>query len=215
MKLMIANSIKTMNHKAKNHLVWPLVLTLALTGCTKKNNQAETTETATETETSATADQTAPVSNSALPAEAKKAAEPFLAKGSPTALFFFADWCPACRAFKPTLEEVESKNPSVKVVRMNVDEQKDVTKAFKVTSIPSLFFFDKDGKFVESTTGGLSNEKLQEEFNKVSTGASAPAASTEVTKAPEATTTTTTTTEVKKDGKVVEKTADTTTTKKP
>ncbi len=170
------------------NFVWPLILTIALTGCVKKDASTETTQTTTETEAAAT-DSNAPVSTMSISDEAKKAAEPYLAKGSPSALFFYADWCPACRAFKPTLEEVEAKFPSVKVVRLNVDEQKDLTKAFKVSSIPSLFLFDKDGKFVESTTGGLTADKLKEEFVKIggTEGAAAPKAAETATTAPAAT----------------------------
>ncbi len=197
-----------MNQQAITKFVWPLIMLVALSGCAKKSATTETT-TAPEAET----DSSSVVNSVSLTDEAKKAAQPFLAKGSASALFFFADWCPACRAFKPTVEEVEAKSTSVKVVRLNVDEQKDLVKAFKVTSIPSIFFFDKNGQFVEATTGGLTADKLQEEFTKISSvGAVAstevkpvteevkPEAATEEPKKEDVTTkvTKTTTTETKK-----------------
>jgi thioredoxin 1 len=162
-----SNEVQSMNYK----FIWPLALTIALTGCTKKSATTETTQnTKTETTETTASEPDKTTTTTTLSDEAKKAAESYVSKGSPAALFFYADWCPACRAFKPTVEEVEAKYPNVKVIRLNVDEQKDITKAFKISSIPSLFFFDKDGNFIESTTGGLASEKLQEEFNKISTG---------------------------------------------
>ncbi len=190
----------------KQQFIYSTLLMLALTGCGKK--QAQTTETETTTETSTT-ESSAPTENKGesstvnapLSEEGLKAAESQLVKGSPTVFFFFADWCPACRAFKPTVEEVEAKFPDIKVLRMNVDEQKNLVKALKVSSIPTLFLFDKDGKFVESTNGGLSSEKLTEEFKKISSNTGSGSTTTTETKPEEPkadetkTTKTTTTTE--------------------
>jgi|GEM_PF-3021416 len=181
--------------KNTKHLIWPVILTLALTGCGKKEAKTDTAN--TETQTEAITNEEAPAVVTSLSDEAKKAAEQYLVKGTPTVFFFHAEWCPACRAFKPTLEEVEGKFAGVKVLKMNVDEQKDLTKTFKVSSIPSLFFFDKDGKFVESTTGGLAVDKLTQEFEKVGKGTAEAAAADQKT-AETTTTETTTTTEVKK-----------------
>jgi thioredoxin 1 len=182
----------------KKHFILPILLTIALTGC--GNKQAQQTEGAQNGE--ATDEQTSSIISTTLPEEAVKASESYVNKGTPTVFFFFAEWCPACRAFKPTLEQIEAKYPGVKVLRMNVDEQKDLTKTFKVTSIPTLFLFDKDGKFVESTTGGLAEDKLAKEFEKIAVSAETATkteVSTEAGKVTEAvsTTSTTTTTEQK------------------
>lgn len=157
-----------MNYK----FIWPLAFVLlAVVGCNKKDASTTTTTDNSSETAAAPEDMTnSGITNTGLSDEAKKAAQTYTGQGSPTALFFHAEWCPACRAFKPTLEEVQAKYPSVKVIDLNVDKQKEITKAFKITSIPSLFFFDKSGKFVESTTGGLAAEKLEEEFNKINDG---------------------------------------------
>jgi thioredoxin 1 len=165
----------------KQQFIYSALLMLALTGCGKKQAQKNDTE-APNTDSSASVEnkeETGTV-NAPLSEEALKTVESQLVKGSPTVFFFFADWCPACRAFKPTVEEVEAKFPDIKVLRMNVDEQKNLVKALKVSSIPTLFLFDKEGKFIESTNGGLSAEKLTEEFKKISSPTN-----TETTKAEE------------------------------
>ena len=139
----------------KYKFVWPLAFTLLLMGCNKKD---ATTETATSpTAETAVAPEETNNATGDLSEEAKKAAQNYVGKGSPTVLFFFAEWCPAGRDF---LDNLTMFFP-------DLEEEK---KAFKIGSIPSLFFFDKNGKFIESTTGGLSSEKLQEQFNKITDG---------------------------------------------
>ena len=170
-----------------------LILGLVLTGCNQKAAQENNTP-----DPNADNAESSVVSTNKLPDEAIKAAESQLVKGSPTVLFFFAEWCPACRAFKPTVEEAEAKFPNIKVVRLNVDEQKELTKSFKITSIPSLFLFDRNGKFVESTTGGLPIEKLKQEFTRIDSIKSENEASEEVK--------TETKEETKSEDKTVEKT---------
>ena len=92
-------------------------------GCNKKD---ATTETATSpTAETAVAPEETNNATGDLSEEAKKAAQNYVGKGSPTVLFFFAEWCPACRDFKPTLEEIEAKYPDIKVIRLNVDEKEE------------------------------------------------------------------------------------------
>jgi len=180
----------------KKQFIYSALLMLALTGCGKKQAQTNDIE-APNTDSSASVEnkeETGTI-NTPLSEETLKAVESQLVKGSPTVFFFFADWCPACRAFKPTVEEVEAKFPDIKVLRMNVDEQKNLVKALKVSSIPTLFLFDKEGKFIESTNGGLSAEKLTEEFKKISSPTSTETAKTEEPKTEVKTTETKTKTE--------------------
>ncbi|MDX1920164.1 MAG: thioredoxin family protein [Candidatus Caenarcaniphilales bacterium] len=186
---------QTMNTTKNKNFIFVLLIAMTFFGCAKKET------TTTETSKEEVQEESTSVSTN-LPDEAKKAAEEHLVKGKPAVFFFFANWCPACRVFKPTLEEVETKFPNVKVLRMDVDEQKDLTKSFKVTSIPTLFFFDKDGKFVESTTGGLATDVLTKQFEKINVAATETEATTS-TEAPKegdkAATDATKTTEVKKE----------------
>lgn len=159
-----------MNNQANKNFIFVLLIAMTFFGCAKK-------DTATKDATKEEVQEESTSVSTTLSDEAKKAAQEHLVKDTPTVFFFFANWCPACRVFKPTLEEVEKKFTNVKVLRMDVDEQKDLTKSFKVTSIPTLFFFDKEGKFVESTTGGLANDVLIKQFEKINV--ETPAATTE------------------------------------
>jgi thioredoxin 1 len=72
---------------------------------------------------------------------------------------FWAVWCGPCRLIAPIVEEV-SKGGSVKVVKVNVDENKNLAAKFKIFSIPTLILF-KNGKPVESKVGVMSKSQLE------------------------------------------------------
>ena len=57
---------------------------------------------------------------------------------------FWAAWCGPCRVIGPILEEVEKENPDVVLLKVNVDENQEVSGAIGIQSIPTLMFF-KDG----------------------------------------------------------------------
>lgn len=51
---------------------------------------------------------------------------------------FFADWCGPCRAMTPVLEAIAQQNPDLTVTKIDVDEQPDLAKQFRVMAIPML-----------------------------------------------------------------------------
>ncbi|VEU77082.1 thioredoxin family protein [Mycoplasmopsis columbina] len=79
-------------------------------------------------------------------------------------LVFHALWCPPCKMFKHTLEEVVSKN-NVPVYRVDVDANQDLTDEFGVTSMPTWFIF-KDGKQVQKGLGYMPHPTFELELKK-------------------------------------------------
>ena len=66
---------------------------------------------------------------------------------------FWAPWCGPCRIIGPILEEVaKERDGSVKVAKLNVDENQQLAGQFGIMSIPTMLFF-KDGKVVEQIVG--------------------------------------------------------------
>ncbi len=61
---------------------------------------------------------------------------------------FFADWCGFCTRQEPILEELDK----VWVGRVNTDENKEIARKYKISSLPS-FVLLKDGKEVERFSG--------------------------------------------------------------
>lgn len=76
-----------------------------------------------------------------------------LRSDKPVLLDFYADWCGPCKMLSPILHELaEEKSGTLKVGKVNVDEQPDLAAQFGVMSIPTLLVF-KNGKLVNQTVG--------------------------------------------------------------
>ena len=66
---------------------------------------------------------------------------------------FWAPWCGPCQMLGPVIEEISNEmSPDVKVAKINVDEQMELSSQYNVSAIPTVLLF-KDGKIIETFIG--------------------------------------------------------------
>jgi len=64
-------------------------------------------------------------------------------KSGKTLVDFFADWCGPCKMLSPIIKEIADEVGTRAVVaKVDVDEQRDLAVRYKVSSIPTVIFFE-------------------------------------------------------------------------
>ena len=75
---------------------------------------------------------------------------------------FWAEWCGPCKMLEPTIEEIaEEMGNSLKIVKVNIDENPTPPTQYGVRGIPTLMIF-KDGKLIDSKVGVAPKSALLE-----------------------------------------------------
>jgi thioredoxin 1 len=77
---------------------------------------------------------------------------------------FYANWCGPCKSQLPILEKYAKNNQDIQVVKINVDENPELSSEYGVKSIPTLIYF-KSGN-IEYKTVGVQQENQLNEIKK-------------------------------------------------
>jgi thioredoxin 1 len=99
------------------------------------------------------------VSDSSFDADVLKSQQPVLVD-------FWAQWCAPCRMLAPTVEAVAEKYAgSAVVVKVNVDDNPQVSQQYGIKGIPTLILF-KNGKEEERVVGATSKDAISRMIDK-------------------------------------------------
>ena len=89
-----------------------------------------------------------------------------LSSDLPVLVDFWATWCGPCKAIAPMIEEVAAEySGSLKVVKINVDDNPRTPGKYGVRGIPTLILI-KGGELVEQIVGAVPRSQLEEMIKK-------------------------------------------------
>lgn len=78
----------------------------------------------------------------------------------PVLVDFWAEWCGPCKSLAPKLEEIAGEmSGKVKIVKLDIDNNREMTEKFGVRGIPTMILF-KGGHQVNHLVGNRSKEEI-------------------------------------------------------
>lgn len=72
---------------------------------------------------------------------------------------FWAPWCGPCKMVGPIVEEIAAERSDVIVAKVNVDEEIELARKFRIVSIPTIILM-KNGEKIATSIGYKPKEDL-------------------------------------------------------
>ena len=91
--------------------------------------------------------------------------EEALEMDKPVLVDFYADWCGPCKMMAPVIDELAGEYEGmIKVGKLNVDDNPDTARQYRVMSIPTLIIF-KNGEAVDTVVGVIAKNALKKKLD--------------------------------------------------
>ncbi|RZS45175.1 thioredoxin [Herbihabitans rhizosphaerae] len=104
---------------------------------------------------------------SMLPVTDETFAAEVLASEKPVLVDIWATWCGPCRMVAPVVEQIAAEHAdSLRVVKLNYDENPRVGRDYQVMSVPTLLLF-RDGEVIRTIVGAKPKAALLRELEAV------------------------------------------------